>query len=127
MVGRQGCDERGQATVELAVVLPIAIIVAVIVVNALAFLGSCATFDRVARQAVCAWGAAPAAGQDSREVASAVKDELERAVGAQNVVVSVAWKTRNSALSDLRLGWSIRRRCSVWGCAARYSASRYRR
>ena len=48
-----------------------------------------ATFDRVARQAVCAWGAAPAAGQDSREVASAVKDELERAVGAQNVVVSV--------------------------------------
>ena len=39
MVGRQGCDERGQATVELAVVLPIAIIVAVIVVNALAFLG----------------------------------------------------------------------------------------
>ncbi len=89
MVGRQGCDERGQATVELAVVLPIAIIVAVIVVNALAFLGSCATFDRVARQAVCAWGAAPAAGQDSREVASAVKDELERAVGAQNVVVSV--------------------------------------
>ena len=39
MVGRQGRDERGQATVELAVVLPIAIIVAVIVVNALAFLG----------------------------------------------------------------------------------------
>lgn len=89
MVRKRGHGERGQATVELAVVLPIVIVVAVIVVNALTFLGSCATFDRVARQAVCAWGAAPEAGQSSQEVAALVKEEVERAVGAPHVTVAV--------------------------------------
>ena len=39
-------DDGGQATVELAVVLPVVIIVAVIAVNALTFFGACAAFDR---------------------------------------------------------------------------------
>lgn len=82
-------DDGGQATVELAVVLPVVIIVAVIAVNALTFFGACAAFDRVARQAICAWGAAPEASQSVDAAAAQVRSEVERAVGASNVTVSV--------------------------------------
>lgn len=87
---RGGQNELGQATVELAVVLPAAIIVAVIAVNALTFFGTCASFDRVARQSVCAWVAVPEANMDVGDAATYVRDELERAVGASNIAVSVS-------------------------------------
>lgn len=45
-------SSEGQATVELMVVLPVAIIVGVIAVNALLFISDCAQFDRLACQAV---------------------------------------------------------------------------
>ena len=76
--GRQG--ERGQATVELAVVLPVALIVAVIAVNALA------SFDRVARQTVCALATAPASGDDAASLTLAVEEALVRQVGDQGEV-----------------------------------------
>ena len=82
--GRQG--ERGQATVELAVVLPVALVVAVIAVNALAFFGTCAAFDRVARQTVCALATAPASGDDTASLALAVEQALTRQVGEQGEV-----------------------------------------
>lgn len=81
--------DAGQATVEMAVVLPVAIVVAVIVVNALTFLGTCATFDRIARQTVGAYASAPASGEDAASIAAAVERELDGAVGADNVEVSV--------------------------------------
>ena len=53
---RKERGDAGQATVELAVVLPVAIVLAVIVVNALSFFEACAAFDQLARQAICAYG-----------------------------------------------------------------------
>lgn len=44
---RRRGDAPGQATVELAVVLPVAIVLAVIVVNALSFFEACAAFDQL--------------------------------------------------------------------------------
>lgn len=87
MVRWAGKRERGQATVELAVALPVAIIVAVIAVNALMFFSLCASFDRVARQAICVWVAVPAAGEGAEEGVARVRDELRQAVGAPNVAV----------------------------------------
>lgn len=83
--------QRGQATVELAVVLPVALIIAVVAVNALTFFGTCASFDRVARQTICAYAAAPSSGQDAGAVAQCVEDELLRSTGASadDVHVSV--------------------------------------
>lgn len=49
---RKERGDAGQATVELAVVLPVAIVLAVIVVNALSFFEACAAFDQLARQAI---------------------------------------------------------------------------
>ena len=55
--------EKGQMTVELAVAMPVLIVVAVIAANALTFFAECAVFDRVAHEAVRVHAAAPAYGQ----------------------------------------------------------------
>lgn len=82
--------ERGQATVELAVVMPVALALAVIAVNALSFLGTCAAFDRTARQTICAYAPAPDAGQTAAEVAVLVEEALDDALGAPNVTIEVS-------------------------------------
>ena len=69
---RKERGDAGQATVELAVVLPVAIVLAVIVVNALSFFEACAAFDQLARQAICAYAPSPDAGQGPAEVAALV-------------------------------------------------------
>ena len=62
-VAQADARERGQMTVELAVVFPVLLAVAVIAVNALLFFSECAAFDRVAREAVRVHAASPAYGQ----------------------------------------------------------------
>lgn len=97
-MGIRKAGERGQATVELAVVFPVALIVAVVTVNALTFFGTCASFDRVARQAVCLYGAAPGAGEGPAEVTAHIEEALEEAIGASNVSVAVAVESTATGL-----------------------------
>lgn len=82
-------DKKGQATVELVVTLPVAILVAVIVVNALTFFGMCTTFDQVVRQSVCTYGTAPGPGESASMVAMRVREAAEAALDSPNVTVSV--------------------------------------
>ncbi len=82
-------DERGQMTVELLVVLPVVLIVAVVAVNALTFFGDCAAFDRVARNAVRLCAASPAYGQDAGRSAEEVRAVIEEALGRGNLSVGV--------------------------------------
>lgn len=89
-LGTRARSERGQATVELAAVIPVVLIVAVVTVNALGFFGACASFDRVARQAICLYGAAPDAGEGPDDVVGHVEEALREAVGAANVSVAVS-------------------------------------
>ncbi|MEY8314174.1 hypothetical protein [Adlercreutzia muris] len=98
MGGTRLREEKGQATVELAVMLPVAIIVAIVVVNALTFFGTCASFDRVARQTVCAWAAAPAAGEDAGDVAARLADELEERFAESHTAVSVRAEAASAGL-----------------------------
>ena len=86
---RKERGDAGQATVELAVVLPVAIVLAVIVVNALSFFEACAAFDQLARQAICAYAPSPDAGQGPAEVAALVESKLEEALGASNLSIEV--------------------------------------
>lgn len=87
VMGKRG--GRGQMTVELAVALPVLIIVAVIAVNALTFLADCAAFDRVARDAVRVHAASPAYGQDASQSCALVAQEVDSAMGRDNLQVSV--------------------------------------
>ena len=86
---RRGACEGGQMTVELLVVLPVALVVAVIAVNALTFFGDCAAFDLVARSSVRVCAASPGYGQDLGQSADAVRAMVEDEMGRDNLAVSV--------------------------------------
>ena len=78
-VAQADARERGQMTVELAVVFPALLAVAVIAVNALLFFSECAAFDRVAREAVRLHAASPAYGQGLEQGCAQVAQTVEQA------------------------------------------------
>ena len=53
-------EDRAQATVEMAVVAPVMLVLALIVYNVMMFVSATARFDRVAPDVVLAHGLAPA-------------------------------------------------------------------
>lgn len=71
--------ESGQMTVELAVVFPVLLIVAVIAVNALLFFSECAAFDNTFRDAVRVHATSPAYGQTAAQGCSQVELALSEA------------------------------------------------
>lgn len=83
-------SQRGQMTVELAVAMPVLIIVAVIAVNAITFFAECAVFDRVAHEAVRVHAAAPAYGQGPGQSCALVEQDIRSALDADNLDVSVS-------------------------------------
>ena len=76
-------DERGQMTVELAVMAPVAIVVALVVLNLMGYVEACAAFDQAAPDAVLAHGVAPAGGQAREDAEREVADALASALGRE--------------------------------------------
>ena len=81
--------ERGQMAVELAVVLPVCIVVALVVFNLCRFVEACATFDRVAPDAVIAQGVSPAGEQSSLSAAGQVRSSIQSALDMSSCEVTV--------------------------------------
>ncbi|MBR2790306.1 MAG: hypothetical protein IKD70_06795 [Eggerthellaceae bacterium] len=70
---------EGQSTIELAFALPVMMLAALIAYNALMFLGDCATFDRVFRDAVRVFAADElfaVSGDASARIQAAVQSQL---------------------------------------------------
>lgn len=82
-------ERKGQMTVELCVIFPVAIIIAVIATNALSFFGYCAEFDRVGRNAVRTYAASPAYDQNSGQSSALVSAALDECFDASNLDCSV--------------------------------------
>lgn len=82
--------ERGQMTVELAVVFPVLLVVAVVAVNALLFFSECAAFDRVAREAVRVHATSPAYGQGLEQSRAQVAQTVEQALDQPYLASRVA-------------------------------------
>lgn len=76
--------EAGQMTVELAVLLPVCLAVALIVANLMLFVEACAVFDRVARDAVLVEGVSPAGEQSVTNAVGEVEGSIERALGRES-------------------------------------------
>jgi len=91
-VRRTHSDESGQMAVEFAVVLPILLAIAVVAVNAGTLFVQCASFDRVARNAVRVCASAPPYGQGVDAAASQVESMIESALNQPNVRVSVLFE-----------------------------------
>lgn len=88
------CEEGAQATVELAVVAPVLVALALITYNMMVFVSATARFDRVAPDIVLAHGSSPSVPEPdavagTRGVADAVAGELERAMGDYGVEIEV--------------------------------------
>lgn len=83
-------ETRGQMTVELCVVIPVVIVIAVIACNALTFFGACAEFDRVGRNAVRTFAAVPAAGTEPGACEGSVLSAIEDALSADNLEFDVS-------------------------------------
>ena len=82
-------DSSGQMTIELAAVMPVALAIALLATNALAFFGQCAVFDRVAHEAVRIHAASPAYRQGAAQSCALVEADIMTALGGGNVDVSV--------------------------------------
>ena len=101
-------------TVELAVVFPVLLAVAVIAVNALLFFSECAAFDRVAREAVRVHAASPACGQGLEQSCALVSQTVEQAFDRPYVGTRVRLRARLAAMPASPRRSSSRRRCSAW-------------
>lgn len=80
---RAGLGRRGQMTIELAVVTPVVIVVALIVLNLMAFVEACAAFDQAALDAVISHGVAPAGEQTQVAAVDEVREALAEALGRE--------------------------------------------
>lgn len=67
---------EGQATVELAILFPVIIIIAVIAVNALTFFTYCSDFDRSFKQEVSFIASNPGYGQSVSSTKSIIQSDL---------------------------------------------------
>lgn len=72
--------DDGQATVELAVIMPVVIVVGLIICNLGFYIERCATFDRVAEDMVLAHGVSPAQEQTLASAITEVKASIAEAM-----------------------------------------------
>lgn len=82
--------QRGQMAVELAVLVPVIVVTALIVLNLCRFVEVCAAFDRIAPDAVISHGVSPAGEQSALSSAGSVKACIEKALASSRCEVSVS-------------------------------------
>ena len=94
-------EERAQAKVEMAVVAPVLLALALIVYNVMVFAGAVARFDRVVPDIVLAHAVAPEGEGDKSSVDASVRvqSEIQAAMQGYNLQVEVS-SEQSSASSD---------------------------
>ena len=95
-------ERRAQATLELAIVAPVMVVLALIVFNLMVFLAASARFDRVAPDIVIAHGVSPAGGDgaEGADATAQVEAALREAMGAYDVEIEVERSEGTSASGE---------------------------
>ena len=104
---------RGQMTVELMVALPVMIAVALVAVSALSFMGTCASFDHQACEAVRVCATAPQAGWGPEQCAAEAAALLDRQFG--DALTSVTVECQVASFGHLRFLMTLRVEPSLFG------------
>lgn len=112
--------QLGQVAVELAVMIPVVIVVALVVYNLCRFVEACAAFDRAAPTAVIAQGVAPAGERDSRASAQAVRTSIEAALSMPACEVSVEVSGVQAVSADEALTFPMAPLLTTYTCTLRY-------
>lgn len=94
-------EERAQATVEMAMVTPVLLVLALIVYNVMIFAGAVARFDRVVPDIVLAHAAAPSGEGDesSIDASATVQAQIQDAMEGYDLRVEVS-SEQGTAVSD---------------------------
>lgn len=94
-------EERAQATVEMAMVTPVLLVLALIVYNVMIFAGAVARFDRVVPDIVLAHAAAPSGEGDesSIDASATVQAQIQDAMEGYDLQVEVS-SEQGTAVSD---------------------------
>lgn len=96
-----GVGERsGQMAVELAALIPVVVVVALVVVNLMRFVGLCARFDRAAPDAVLTQGVSPAGELDLLAATDRVRSALEGSMASEACDVEVSAQPMDAAAGD---------------------------
>lgn len=111
---------RGQMAVEMAVVMPVAIVVALVVFNLCRFVEACATFDRVAPDAVISQGVSPAGEQSALSSAGQVRSCIERSLDMATCEVEVAVSGAPEARSGIGMSFPLSPLLTTYTCTLRY-------
>jgi hypothetical protein len=96
---RDAFGESGQMTVEMAVLMPVTIVVALVAYNLVRFVGACALFDRAAADCVIAHGVSPSEGGGDGPDVESVRAALEGALPSESCEVSVEAEGSGSTAS----------------------------
>lgn len=100
-------DREGQMTVELAVLTPVVIVIALVALNLMGFVEACAAFDQASLDAVLAHGVAPSGEQSPEHAAEEVRSTLEEALGrAGRCEVEVRTEAVGERMDGLSFGMS---------------------
>ena len=119
--GEPGRGERGQMAVEMAVGVPVCIVVALIVFNICRFVEACASFDRIALDAVVSQGVSPPGEQSAQAAAGQVQSCIESALALPNCEVSVGVSGASaSAGSGRGLRVPVSPLLTTYTCTLRY-------
>ena len=98
---RPRAPASGQMAVELAVLLPVVIVVALISYNVLRFTAACARFDRVALDCVISQGVSPPGSGASGSAAGLVEQAIREAMGEADGTFTVSVSERDASLPHL--------------------------
>lgn len=113
-------EERAQATVEMAVVTPVLLVLALIVYNVMVFAGAVARFDRVVPDIVLAHAVAPSGegDDDSIDASVTVQAQIQHAMEGYDLQIEVS-SEQGTTTSDgglLSLSGTFR----TYTCTMRY-------
>lgn len=89
MVVRLLHDDRGQATVELAFVIPLLLVLLVIVTNCMMFFSDCAAFDRISRNTIRVIAASPSNSMTTSALCAQIEEQLASSFDDECTHVSV--------------------------------------
>lgn len=94
-------EERAQATVEMAVVTPVLLVLALIVYNVMIFASAVARFDRVVPDIVLAHAVAPEGEGDERSIdaSATVQAQIQNAMEGYDLQIEVS-SEQGAATSD---------------------------
>lgn len=93
---------KGQMTIEFVIAFPVALVIALVSINAVLFFSECASFDRLFRFAVCTYAVSPAYEQSVEQSCAYISEELSAEFSEENLSVEVSSSGTEGGLVTFR-------------------------